>query len=318
MKIGNHLKIKKKAIYFLACIVALFVMTILGIQYYNDYKYQQTYEFKLIEKGYTKEEATILLEKIKEEKILELLNEEKKDYLISIVTEKYYLEKNFDQYLDFYEKNKKHGMYDIIAMVNVHANQEWYEKIEESDTTKGNLLLVNKYYQLKEDYVPDNLVSVSNWYCYGTNKITKEAYDAFLNMYQKAEEQNIKLIINSSYRDFKSQEATYNNLKNSFGQKKADSQAARPGHSEHETGLAFDIFSPGNTTTSNFKDSEAYQWLKEHANEYGFIERYPEGKEYLTGYNFESWHWRYVGTEIANKIKEEQITFDEYYAYYLE
>ena len=73
MKIGNHLKIKKKAIYFLAGIVALFVMTILGIQYYNDYKYQQTYEFKLIEKGYTKEEATILLEKIKEEKILELL-----------------------------------------------------------------------------------------------------------------------------------------------------------------------------------------------------------------------------------------------------
>ncbi len=318
MKIGNQLKIKKKAIYFFAGMVTIFVITILGIQYYNDYKYRQTHEFKLLEKGYTKEETTILLEKIKEEKIIELLNQEKKDYLISIITEKYYLEKNLDQYIEFYEKNKNKGMYDIIAMVNVHANQEWYETTTEADTTKENLILVNKYYQLKNDYTPENLTLVSNWYCYGKNQITKEAYDSFLNMYQKAEEQNIKLIINSSYRDYQSQEATYNNLKNSYGLKRADNQAARPGHSEHETGLAIDIFSPGNTTTTNFKDSEAYQWLKEHAHEYGFIERYPEGKEYLTGYNFESWHWRYVGIDIANKIQEEQITFDEYYAYYLE
>ena len=318
MKVGNNLKIKKEAIYFFAGIVIIFVISILGIQYYNDYKYRQTYEFKLIEKGYSKEEATILLEKIKEEKIIEILNQDKKDYLISIVTEKYYLEKNLDQYLEFYEKNNKKGMYDIIAIVNVHANKEWYEDIMEADITKENLILVNKFYQLKEDYTPENLVSVSNWYCYGNNKITKEAYDSFLNMYQKAEESNIKLIINSSYRDYTSQEETYNNLKNSYGIKKADSQAARPGHSEHETGLAFDIFTPGNTTTSNFKDSEAYTWLKENAHLYGFIERYPEGKEYLTGYNFESWHWRYVGVEAAAKIQEEQITFDEYYAFYLE
>ena len=137
-------------------------------------------------------------------------------------------------------------------------------------------------------------------------------------MYNKALEQEIKLIINSSYRNFKSQEDTYNDLRKTFGSKRADAQAARPGHSEHETGLAIDIFTPGNTGTGNFKDSNAYTWLKEHAHEFGFIERYPEGKEYLTGYAFESWHWRYVGIPVATQIHEEQITFDEYYAYYIE
>lgn len=159
---------------------------------------------------------------------------------------------------------------------------------------------------------------MSNWYSYGTQKLTKETYDAFINMYNKAKEQDIKLIINSSYRNYQNQENTYNELKKTYGTNRADNQAARPGHSEHETGLAFDIFTPGNTTTSNFEESNAYAWLKEHAQEFGFIERYPKGKEYLTGYNFESWHWRYVGVDIATKIKEEEITFDEYYAYYID
>ena len=70
--------------------------------------------------------------------------------------------------------------------------------------------------------------------------------------------------------------------------------------------------------SNEFADSEEYKWLKEHAHEFGFIERYPEGKTYLTGYNPESWHWRYVGVEAATTMYEENITYDEYYAFYIE
>lgn len=314
----TKIKVKKGAIIFLAIIVIMTVVTILGINYYNDYKYRQTNEFKLLEKGYTKEETTLLLEKLNETKIEELLNKEKDEQIIPIISEKYYLEKNLEEYLNYYKENPKKATYDIVAMVNVHANKDWYEDVMEADTSKGNLLLVNKFYRLNAEYTPENLTNVSNWYCYGENKITKEAYESFIKMYDSAQENNIKLIINSSYRDYKAQENTYNNLKTAYGSSKADKQAARPGHSEHETGLAFDIFSPGNTSTGNFEESDAYKWLKENAQEFGFIERYPKEKEYLTGYSFESWHWRYVGVEVASQIKEEQITFDEYYAYYIE
>ena len=94
--------------------------------------------------------------------------------------------------------------------------------------------------------------------------------------------------------------------------------AARAGHSEHQTGLSLDIFSKTDTTTSNFKNSLAYTWLTNNAYKYGFIERYPENKEDITGFSAEAWHWRYVGVDAATYIHENDITFDEYYAYYLE
>lgn len=311
-------KIKKSVIYVFAGIVTIFVATILGINYYNDYQYQQTFEFKLLQKGYEKEEVDILLQKLNNEKIEELLNQEKNELIIPILKEKYYIATNLEKYLTFYEEEKDKSTYDIVAMINTGANKKWYEDAKETDLTKGNLILVNKFNQLPKDYTPENLVKVSKQHSYGNQQITSDAYEAFQNMFNKAKEDNINIFINSSYRNYKDQEDTYNSLKRAYGSSKADNQAARPGHSEHETALAFDIFSPGSTSTGNFKESKAYEWLKENAQDFGFIERYPEGKEYLTGYNFESWHWRYVGIDVAKKIKEEEITFDEYYAFYIE
>ncbi len=312
-------KIKKEVIiYLFAGIVTITVISILAINYVNDYRYRQTQEYKLLEHGYSKEDTNEFLHILNEEEIEELLIKEKNDSILKFIKEKYYIKKNLDTYLEFEKENPEFSSYDIIAMVNVHANQEWYEKTEKSNTELGNVLLVNKYYQLNENYTPENLTTVSNWYCYGTQQMVKEAYDAFINMYNKALESNIKLIINSSYRSYQDQEETYNQLKRTYGTERAEKQAARPGHSEHETGLSFDVFTKNNTTTEDFKNSDAYLWLKENAHKYGFIERYPEGKENITGYAFESWHWRYVGIEVATKIYEEQITFDEYYAYYIE
>lgn len=124
-------------------------------------------------------------------------------------------------------------------------------------------------------------------------------------------------MVNSSYRSYKDQEEIYNDFK-TVSLKYADSYAARPGHSEHQTALAIDITSLEHKQAEEFNESEEYAWLKDNCHRFGFILRYPEGKEYLTGYSNESWHFRYVGIDAATTIHNENITFDEYYAYYVE
>ena len=100
--------------------------------------------------------------------------------------------------------------------------------------------------------------------------------------------------------------------------KYADSIASRPGASEHQTGLTLDIFSKDNSNKNTFKDTEVFKWLKDNSYKFGFILRYPEDKVKVTGYGYESWHYRYVGKKIAKYIYENNITFEEYYAYFIE
>ena len=96
----------------------------------------------------------------------------------------------------------------------------------------------------------------------------------------------------------------------------ADTYSARPGHSEHQTGLAIDL-AAFNSNLNNFEETKEYEWVKDNAHLYGFILRYPKGKEHITGYMFEPWHYRYVGTKVAKEIYEMDITFDEYYELFL-
>lgn len=314
------LKLKKKVVYRgIILVLILVVGSIIGLNFYNDYQYKQTYEYKLIEHGYSGEEAKSLVEYYKENDILNsLLAREKNTTIIELIKEKYYIHKNLDRYLAYAEKNKETSSKDVVAIVNVNRDYKFYEHDIDTDIEKGILINVNKYYTLPEDFEPMDISDISIRYSYSGNRITKEANDAYVSMWNAAKEEGLTLIVNSSYRTHASQERVYNNIKASSGEKEADKVAARPGHSEHQTGLAIDVFEIGNQATSTFKDSPAYTWLKENAHLYGFIERYPEDKEYLTGYEFEAWHWRYVGEEVATIIHNEGITFDEYYAYYIE
>ena len=91
----------------------------------------------------------------------------------------------------------------------------------------------------------------------------------------------------------------------------------RAGYSEHQTGLALDIVTYG-ASMDTFENTDEFKWLSDNAYKYGFILRYPKGKEKLTGYSYESWHYRYVGKDVAKKIHDLDITYDEYYAYYIE
>jgi len=179
-------------------------------------------------------------------------------------------------------------------------------------------MLVNKFYSLPETFEPEEITDISLSYSYSGNKVSKVANDAYVDMANNAKNDGITLLANSTYRTYTRQDEIYKDFYYSKGLSYADSYAARPGHSEHQTGLALDIFTNGTSTTENFEKSDAYKWLIDNAHLYGFILRYPKGKEYLTGYNYESWHYRYVGKEVAQKIKDLDITFDEYYAYFIE
>lgn len=313
-------KLKKKVVYLSFIILTLLILgTIFGVKTYKEYQYKKTYEYKLIEHGYSLEIAQKLLKYYKEDNEIEtLLTLPQNDSIVDLVQEKYYIHNNLERYLTYLRDNKETSFKDVVAIVNVNRDYEYYEHDINSNIDDNILLIVNKYYTLSESYEPDNLVSIKNQYAYANNKVTEEANDAYVSMWHAAKEAGYQLIVNSSYRNYKDQEDVYESFKMSKGEREADKVAARPGHSEHQTGLAIDVFEINNQLTGTFKDSPAYTWLKENAHQYGYIERYPENKEYLTGYNFESWHWRYVGVEAATTIYNENITYDEYYAYYIE
>lgn len=314
------LKLKKKVWQIgIPLLLILIVGTILGMNFYNDYKYKQTYEYKLIAHGYTKEETEKLLNFFKEDNTRsELLNKEKNSTILELIQEKYYIHNNLEKYLTYKEKNKKKSNTEIVAIINTHQEENAYEEIKESDTAKDILININKYYKVNEDYEPQDITNISLQYAYANNKLSKVANEAFISMWNEAKEQDLKLIVNTSYRTYQNQEKMYENTKAASGSRVADNTVARPGHSDHQSGLSIDVFEINSQSMSTFKDSPAYAWLKENAYKYGFIERYPEGKEYITGFTYEPWHWRYVGVEAAKRIQEENITFDEYYAYYVE
>lgn len=288
---------------------------------YEEFKYKETNEYKILQLGYSKKETAKLLEILKEDKIDIILNNEYNEIYYNIVKQKYYLDKNFDKYIEYKTYHEDTSYEDTIAIVNVQANIGWYNKTFKANIDDGYSILVNKFYYLPSDYERNDIEKISLQYSYSGNSASSIVIEKFNNMRTDIEEQlGVHLMVNSSYRPYKDQEEIYNNYKK-VSLKYADSYAARPGHSEHQTGLAIDITSLEhpyiNNTEESFDKSEEYTWLINNCHKYGFILRYPKEKEHITGYNTESWHFRYVGNKIAKQIYEEQITFDEYYAYYI-
>ncbi len=305
-------KVKKGILKLFIVLIILMLVVLAGYFYY---KYINSDKYLLTKKGYSEDQVTTIL---KDDKITDMLLErDYNEYIIDIMDSKYYLSKNLDAYLDYKADNNDKDIDDVVAIINVGADKDWYEDTKETDTTKGVLMLVNKFNYLTEDYEIDDLVDMSIQYAFNGKQIKQEVYDAFKTMHIAAAKEGLNLVANSAYRTYAYQKSIYSSYKNSDGTEAADSYAARAGHSEHQTGLSIDI-STLNSTADNFAETKEFTWLINNAYKYGFILRYPEDKEYLTGYNYESWHYRYVGKEVAAQIHDEGITFDEYYAYYID
>lgn len=178
-----------------------------------------------------------------------------------------------------------------------------------------NLKLANKYVSIEKDYVPE-LATIE-----GELKFDKRAIGYLNKMMTAIRKSGITSIwIQSSYRSYEKQETLFNNKVAYYKQQGKQQEEAerlaqtvvqRPEQSEHNLGLAVDF----NKVTNEFATTKAFTWLQKNAQDYGFILRYPEGKEEITGVTYESWHWRYVGEEHAKIIKEKDFCLEEYIEY---
>lgn len=170
------------------------------------------------------------------------------------------------------------------------------EQEEVTPTYINNILIVNKSYPLPKDYRPDN------------DELTPETSNAFDKMRVDAQAEGLNLYISSGFRSYEYQAQLYQRYADRDGYEKADTYSARAGYSEHQTGLAFDL----NTIDDSFANTPEGKWVAENCWKYGFILRYPKGKEAQTGYQYEPWHLRYLGEDMAKKVYDSGLCLEEY------
>ena len=200
----------------------------------------------------------------------------------------------------------------VVASAETYADYEF-------DKNDWRLLLINKQHPVPEDYEVE-LGNISTMK--GVMQCDARIIDDLLSMLQAAKDDGVNLWICSPYRDYAYQEMLFDRKINKYmsagysymeAYMLASQVVTVPGASEHQLGLALDIVCDTYTALDEgFGDTKAGQWLLEHSREYGFILRYPKGKEYITGIDFEPWHFRYVGVEAATVIMDEGITLEEF------
>lgn len=185
-----------------------------------------------------------------------------------------------------------------------NINKIYEEKSSEDASLRepkyiNGILIANKEYGLPDDFAPGE---------------SSEAREAFEQMKSDAAKEGIYLNAFSTYRSYWSQYTLYNSYVSNYGQDPTDTFSAKPGFSEHQTGLAFDIGGVDRSlwAEDDFKYTDEAKWLKENCTKYGFILRYPEGKEWITGYMYESWHFRYIGVEHSKNFENSDLTLEEY------
>lgn len=223
---------------------------------------------------------------------------------------------NFQRYINYHVNMPGMSMQDVLFRVNLGLDVPFYGKITTIEHPYELLVLVNKYNRLPAGFTQFNLVNMDKQLTSNDGKqylLAGVAYESYVRMYNAARSAGLSMKVVSAYRTEDYQRSLYNNKVKSSGTAYADSYSARAGHSEHQTGLAVDI----NSTKGTFETTPEFAWLQQHAHEYGFILRYPKGKEWITGYAYEPWHYRYVGADVARIIYEEGITYEEYYAKYI-
>ena len=233
---------------------------------------------------------------------------------LALMKTSYYIHDRLDRYLAYIDSVGETDLRSVVEHVNCDRDHEVYTDTMVSDTSKGDLMIANKYYTI-EDYVPEDLVHIDSYYGLDAY-LDRDTYEAYTKMADQMMSEGIDVWITSAYRSYDSQVNIYNRYLAIDPQEVVDTYSARPGFSDHQTGRVVDLIEPGGDLGS-FEYTDAKAWLDEHAYEYGFILRYPEDKEDITGYMYESWHYRYVGKEVAKYIHDTGITFDEYYAYFI-
>ncbi len=227
----------------------------------------------------------------------------------------------------------------IVLLLALTASLATLFACKEEKGESKYLVLVNKENAVGAGYVPDDLVDIDKDYTTGGKSIQleKTALEALIRMLDDMKDAGItNVTVTSAYRTYEYQERLFNKYIANESEahptwsedrvkEEVLTYSAAPGTSEHQTGLCVDLFTdemeglynfgeetPKNPYDKGFAETEAYEWLCENAHKYGFILRFPENKTEITGYSYESWHYRYVGVEHATEIRNNGLTLEEY------
>ena len=218
------------------------------------------------------------------------------------------------------EENFKKCVYIVLALlILVFYTKDidfFYKKVKDIKNSDSLMVLVNKLNRLQSNYVPHDLEQISLNYATNNKFLRKEAKENFEKLSSDAKKIGYSIIAVSAYRDYDYQENLFNNYVKEKGENYALKCSAKAGHSEHQTGLSVDVMG-SNNDYDEFEKSKEFDWMKNNSYKYGFILRYPKGKEYITGFKYEPWHYRYVGKDVASIIYTEGITLEEYYKKYI-
>ena len=279
---------------------------------------------KLLDLGYKNKDINTFYEKVP--KSIDVITSNKYDKnIINYISLDYFKVENLYRYIkyDFIDTKsvydttilkEKYNYEDTVTFVNAYLDKDYYSNDIPLSKDKASKLdvIVNKYYKLDKDYEPEDLTVINSKFASGTQKLRKEAADKFEEMASDMLKENLKIYAGSTYRSYSYQEGLYNRYVKKDGFKEAETYSARAGYSEHQLGLAVDIVN-GKWNYLSEGDKE-YTWLINNSYKYGFILRYPHESEYITGYVFEDWHFRYLGIDLATKVYESKLTYDEYIA----
>ena len=269
---------------------------------------------KLLKIGYSNNDINVILDHGNDNSVSDFTKREKVKYLEEFFTIDYAKLDNYDRYLKYSDETGENEELAVL-LVNLDLDKEDYKDSNLVDVFSIDML-VNKHHHLNDKFVPNNLVKIKSPYTDEKDlKCNKIAYDAFKKMSKAASSEGLDIVINSAYRSYQDQVELEELYLKTYGQAYVDKYVAKPGYSEHQTGLAFDI---GSRSVNVFSNSKEYEWMLNNSYKYGFILRFPKKYEFITGFRSEPWHFRYVGEKIAKYIHENDMTLEEYWALFLD
>ncbi len=223
----------------------------------------------------------------------------------------FYIEDNLSRYIAYGQRNAAMSDEEVVWRVNVNLDKPKFDNPVLVSSYDDPLIIVNKYYKVHDSYSPPDLQYFDG------QLLRAETGNAYQKMRNDALTSGYNIRAVSGYRSVEYQRNLYNSYLASDSFENVERYSARAGHSEHHTGMAIDVFG-SEDGLRNFINTPEYPWLKENAYKYGFIIRYTQTGEEITGYEFEPWHIRYVGTQVSTAMREQNIdTYEEYYGKYL-
>lgn len=271
-------------------------------------KEEYVYKEELLALGYDIKDIETISTKISNVDVKKYLLTEKYEDITKFIASPYYKVEKTSRYQKYYDKHKEYDTDNVVIYVEIGLDIEFYTEMDEITNYDEVDALVNKYHKLPSNYEAKDLVTLSKTYSSRGHKIKKAASEPLMKMIDAARADGLNLLVISGYRTESTQRGLFNNSVKRHGMDHALIYSAKPGHSEHQLGLAVDL----NSTEESFDQTKEYKWLKANSYKYGFIERYPKGKEFITGYGYEPWHYRYLGVDLATKVYTENVTYEEY------